>query len=62
MPGFAEFLADSPNKLIIAELPDGHVMVAMVNEITSERHSIAMPRTEAHAAGNTLRFAARSVR
>jgi hypothetical protein len=62
MPGFAEFLADSPNKLIIAELPDGHVMVAMVNEITSERHSITMPRTEAHAAGNTLRFAARSVR
>jgi hypothetical protein len=37
-------------------------MLTMVNTITLERHSITMPRTEAHAAGNTLRFAARSLR
>ena len=45
MPGIAEFLGESPYKLIIAELPDGHLMLTM-----------------AQAAGNTLRFAARSVR
>jgi hypothetical protein len=62
MPGIAEFHAQGRHKLIIAELPDGHVMLTMVDTITSARHSITMPRTEAHAAGNTLRFAARSVR
>ena len=62
MPGIAEFLAEGPDKLIIAELPDGHVMLTMVNTITHERHSITMRRTEAHVAGTTLRFAARSVR
>jgi hypothetical protein len=49
-------------QLIIAELPDGSVMLTMINTITHERHSITMRCTEAHAAGNTLRFAARSVR
>jgi hypothetical protein len=62
MPGTTEFLAEGPDKLIIAELPDGHVMLTMVNTITHERHSITMRRSEAHAAGLTLRFAARSVR
>jgi hypothetical protein len=62
MPGVAEFLAEPSDKLIIAELPDGHVMLTMVNTITHERHSITMPRREAHAAGLTLRFAARSAR
>jgi hypothetical protein len=33
MPGIAEFLAEGPDKLIIAELPDGHVMLTMVNTI-----------------------------
>jgi hypothetical protein len=41
---------------------DGHVMLTIADTITSERHSITVPRTEAHAAGNTLRFAARSFR
>jgi hypothetical protein len=62
MPGIAEFLAEGLHKLIIAETPDGHVMLTMVNTITHERHSITLPRTEAHTAGNTLRLAARSVR
>ena len=60
--GIAEFLAERSDKLIIAELPDGRVMLTMVNTITGERHSIIMRRTEAHVAGTTLRFAARSVR
>ena len=55
MPGIAEFLADGSDKLIIAELPDGSVMLTMVNTIMSERRSITMPRTEAHAAGNRSR-------
>jgi predicted transcriptional regulator len=62
MPGIAEFLAEGPDKLIVAELPDGSVMLTMANTITHERHAITMPRTEAHAAGLTLRFAARSFR
>ena len=62
MLGIAEFLAEGSDKLIVAELPDGHVMLTMVNTITHERHSITMRRTEAHAAGLTIRFAARSVR
>jgi hypothetical protein len=62
MPGIAEFLAEGPEKLIIAELPDGDVMLTMVNTITSERHSITMRRTEAHAAALILRFATRSLR
>jgi hypothetical protein len=61
MPGIAEFIAHGHDRLIIAELPDGHVMLTIVNAITSERHSITMPRTEAHAAGYTLRFAARPI-
>jgi hypothetical protein len=55
MPGIAEFLAEGSNKLIVAELPDGSVMLTMVNTIMSERRSITMPRTEAHAAGNRSR-------
>jgi hypothetical protein len=39
-----------------------NVMLTIVNEITKERRSITKRRTEAHTAGNTLRFAARSVR
>ena len=62
MPGIAEFLADGPYKLIIAELPDGHVMLTIADTINGERWSVTLWCTEAHAAGNTLRFAARSVR
>jgi hypothetical protein len=62
MPGIAEFLAEGSDKLIIAELPDGHVMLTAANTITGERHSITLWRPDAHAAGLTLRFAARSVR
>jgi hypothetical protein len=62
MPGIAEFLAEGPEKLIIAELPDGAVMLTIADTITHERHSITMRRTEAHAAGLTIRFAARSIR
>jgi hypothetical protein len=61
MPGIAEFLAEGPEKLII-ELPEGDVMLTIVNTITHERHSITMRRTEAHAAALILRFAARSLR
>jgi hypothetical protein len=62
MPGIAEFLAEGPEKLIIAELPEGDVMLTIVNTITHERHSLALRRTEAHAAALILRFAARSFR
>ena len=55
MPGIAEFLAEGSNKLIVAELPDGSVMLTMVNTITHERHSITMRRTAAHDAGNRSR-------
>ena len=41
MPGIAEFLAESSEKLIIAELPDGHVMLTHVNTIDGERQSPA---------------------
>jgi hypothetical protein len=36
-------------------------MLTIVNEITKEWRSITKRRTEAHTAGNTLRFAARRV-
>ena len=42
MPGIAEFLAEGSNKLIVAELPDGSVMLTVANTITHERHSITM--------------------
>jgi hypothetical protein len=38
-----------------------NVMLTIVNEITKEWRSITKRRTEAHTAGNTLRFAARRV-
>jgi hypothetical protein len=62
MPGIAEFLAEGSGKLIIAELPDGNGMITVANTITGERHSLTMPRREAHAASFTLRVASRSVR
>jgi hypothetical protein len=62
MPGIAEFLAEGPEQLIIAELGNGDVLLTIVNTITHERHSITMRHTEAHAAGLILRFAARSLR
>jgi hypothetical protein len=62
MPGIAEFLAEGPYKLIVAELPANAVMLTQVNTITGERHSITLSRSEAHAASHTLRFASRSVR
>jgi hypothetical protein len=55
MPGIAEFLAEGSDKLIVAELHDGDVMLTMVNTITHERHSITMRRTAAHDAGNRSR-------
>jgi hypothetical protein len=63
-PGIAEFLAEGgvPETLIIAELPEGDVMLTIVNTITHERHSLTLRRTEAHAAALVLRFAARSFR
>ena len=58
MPGVAEFLAEGPEKLIVAELPDGHVMLTMVNTITHERHSITSgaPRRTPPATGPEYRF------
>jgi hypothetical protein len=46
MPGIAEFLAEGPYKLIVAEMPDGSVMLTQVDTIRGERHSITLsPRT-----------------
>jgi len=50
MPGIAEFRGLGTEKLIIAELPDGHVMLTQVDMISGERFSI------------TLRNMARSLR
>jgi hypothetical protein len=63
MPGIAEYLAlQEPSKLIIAELPDGNVMLTVCNTITGERLSTTLSRSTAHAASYDLRFASRSVR
>jgi hypothetical protein len=58
LPGIAEFLAEGSDKLIVAELPDGHVMLTMVNTITHERHSISSgaPRHTTPATGPEYRF------
>jgi hypothetical protein len=38
----AEFLADGPFKLIIAELADRNVMLTQINTVDGERHSIML--------------------
>jgi hypothetical protein len=62
MPGIKEFLGDASDKLIIAELPDGHVMVPVANTITGERRSVTISRPTARVASHTLRFASRDLR
>jgi len=62
MPGIAEFRGLGTEKLIIAELPDGHVMLTQVDMISGERFSITLPRHEAYVASFTLRNMARSLR
>jgi hypothetical protein len=57
MPGTAEFLAEGPFKLIVAELPADAVMLTQVNTITGERHSITLGSRTAHQAAHIIRLA-----
>jgi hypothetical protein len=62
MPGIAEFLAEGSDKLIIAELPDGDAMITVANNVTGERRSITMRRSNALKAAHVLAFVARDER
>jgi hypothetical protein len=61
MPAIDEFLGHSRDKLIIAELPDGNVMITVAN-VTGDRLSVTISRSTAQVASHTLRFASRDLR
>ena len=56
------FRTTAKRKLIIAELPDGGVMLTTADTITGERFSITLTRPTAQLAANILQFVSRDLR